>query len=273
MKDLEGFVVATTRDGDPDDPLAELLRDEGAVVVDWPTLGFEGPADRGPLQRALGALESYDWIAFTSARAVDAVLASRARCPDALRVAAVGPATKRALEAGGWRADVTGAGGALALVRGWAGAYDLAGARVLFPAGSLAEATLEQELSERGARVERVEAYRTRPAPPDAHRVRADLERGVDVVTFASPSSVRALAACLDAVWPVALGECGFAAIGPTTRAALIDAGVPPGLVTSAPSPGLDGLVRAAVEAARRGRARAAEWAPGDSSVERGRTR
>ncbi len=257
MRNLESFVVATTRDGDPDDPLAKRLRAEGALVVEWPTLGFEGPADPAPLARALASVEGYDWIVFTSARAVEAVAALRTRCPESLRIAAVGRATQRALEDEGWRADVTGAGGARALVRGWAGAHELAGARVLFPAGSLAEATLEQALGERGAIVERVEAYRTRLSPPDADQVRADLERGVDVVTFASPSGVRALAACLDASWPAALDGCGLAAIGPTTRDALIETGVPRVLVTTASAPGLDGLVRAAAEAAQRGGARA----------------
>ena len=257
MRNLESFVVATTRDGDPADPLARRLRAEGACVIDWPTLGFEGPVDPAPLERALANVESYDWIVFTSARAVEAVTALRTRCPEALRIAAVGRATKRALEDEGWRVDVTGAGGARALVRGWAGAHELAGARVLFPAGSLAEATLQQALGERHAIVERVEAYRTRLTPPDAHQVRADLERGVDVVTFASPSGVRALAACLEASWPAALDGCGLAAIGPTTRAALIETGVPRELVTTASAPGLDGLVRAAVEAAQRGGARA----------------
>jgi uroporphyrinogen-III synthase len=68
---------------------------------------------------------------------------------------------------------------------------------------------------------------------------------------------VRSLAACLNASWPAALDRCGLAAIGSTTRAALIETGVPPGLVTTAAAPGLDGLVRAAAEAARRGGARA----------------
>ena len=226
MGRLSGRVVATTRDGRADDTLVLALRAEGADVRIWPTLRIEGPGDARPLEEALAELEAFDWIAFTSARGVDAVVA-RAPAPGGRpRVAAVGDATAAALVAGGWPVDVIGRGdGAAGLGEALARAGLGGGARVLFPAGSLARDVLDRDLRALGAEVLRVEAYRTTPTPPDRTEVRGDLARGVDVVTFASPSAVRALAEALDGRLAEALAPCAVVAIGPTTAEALGAAG------------------------------------------------
>lgn len=252
MSLLDGRVVATTRAGDADDPLVRELERAGATVLVWPTMTFQPPDDPKPLRDAAGRLGTYDWVAFTSPRGVDALLDLAPMAPDGVKVAAVGPGTARALEKGGWPVDVTGNGGAGTLVSGWGAAHDLRGARVLFPAAHLAHATLEAGLAERGAVVERVEAYRTRPKPPDPGGVRADLERGVDVVTFASPSAVRSFAACLEGYGLRILEGCGVAAIGPTTREALVEIGLEGDRIVTAAPPSWGGLVEAAAEASRR---------------------
>jgi uroporphyrinogen-III synthase len=284
---LSGRTVVVTRDGDPDDPLVTALRDRGATVLVWPTLAFEPPLDPTPLEAALRSPDAWDWIVFTSARAVAAVLAhapapaGHAEAADVAaataiggatgdeddvavaqypyqattRVAAVGDATARALAAAGWRVDVVGRGpGAVALAATLSAAADLAGARVLFPAASRAADGLASALAEAGAHVHRVDAYRTVARGPDPALVRRDLAAGVDVLTFASPSAVEALAASLDALpgrntaGPTAglagaLAGCAVAAIGPTTAEALTRRGVAD--VTVADTASLEGLVQA----------------------------
>jgi uroporphyrinogen-III synthase len=119
------------------------------------------------------------------------------------------------------------------------------GRRILFPASSLARSTLEEALRDKGAQVDRVDAYRTRTVPPDAVRVRADLASGVDVVTFASPSAVQALSEALGADLPAALGAARVAAIGRTTADALRERGVRN--VEIGVEAGVNGLVNACV--------------------------
>lgn len=249
MGRLDGCVVATTRDGDPEDTLVQRLEADGARVLLWPTLVTEGPRDATPLTRAVEGLASYDWIAFTSARAASALVdlaVAPANEPRKPRVAAVGEATSAALKARGWTVDVVASGhGAAALVDAMAAVAELDGARVLFPASSLARPTLEEELGVRHARVDRVEAYHVRTAPPEHGRIRADLDAGVDVVTFASPSAVRALAETFGGDLPGGLAGTGVAAIGRTTAHALEELGVQD--VEVAPRPGMDGLVDACV--------------------------
>jgi uroporphyrinogen-III synthase len=249
MTRLSGRVVATTRDGAADDPLTELLEQEGAKVVLWPTLAFEAPEDPAPLAQARTGARSgaFDWVVFTSARAVQS-LGDGAGVPGGVRIAAVGRATARALREAGWRVDVTGDSDATGLARRVAAAGRLDGARVLFPAASLAGSALEEALVAAGAIVERVEAYRTVLVPPDAARVRADLDAGVDAVVFASPSAVSSLAGALGAGWPKVLAGTGVAAIGPSTQQALVEAGVEAERIRTADPPGLEELVEACVE-------------------------
>jgi uroporphyrinogen-III synthase len=271
---LAGRSVAVTRDGDPDDPLAAALAGLGAHVRMWPTLAFRPPTDAAPLRAALAtafdpeAADPWHWIVFTSPRAVDAVavevesgsfppggfFAPGGGTPGgdaprtAARIAAVGRATARALEAAGWRVDVIGDGaGADALVQTLAASAPLRDAHVLFPAGSLARDVLSDGLEAHGARVVRVEAYRTVADGPDPARVAADLETGVEGLTFASPSAVAGVADCLSTLDSSALRDLPCAAIGPTTAAALRRRGARH--VTVAAHTDLESLARAAADA------------------------
>lgn len=245
---LQGRVVATTRSGGPDGRLAEALRREGADVRSWPTLSFSGPEDDGPLERALDGLGAYDWLAFTSPRAVASVAARRRWTGGAARVAAVGERTAALLREAGWPVHVVGPGeGAAGLARAMAGTGGVEGRSVLFFAGSMARPVLEGELEAAGARVHRVETYRTEVTPPPTPAVRADLAAGVDAVLFASPSAVAGLDEALHGRLSTELRGVRAVAIGPTTADALAACGLSDPAVARTPS--LDALVDACVEA------------------------
>lgn len=226
---LAGVRVVTTRGASHEDRLRALLEAEGADVLSWPTSEYPPPRDPRPLKAALARLDRFDWVVFTSARAVAATGEGRAapaaagspaaapgRAP-APRVAVVGPATARAAAGAGWTVAVEGRGpGARGLADQVAATFPLAGACVLFPAASGAAPTLEDEFTALGARVTRVEAYRTVVTPPPAEHVRADLAAGVDVVAFASPSAVEAVDRALggEVAAPTGDGATGDARTG-----------------------------------------------------------
>ena len=241
---LSGVVVATTRDEDPEDSLTPALAREGARVVAWPCLSFGEPRDPAALQSALARLDAFAWVAFTSGRAVPVVARLASWRSPGPRVAAVGEGTAAALRRHGWPVHLVGEGdGAEGLVRAMAAAGDLRGARVLFPAGSMARPELERGLAALGAEVHRVEAYRTVASPPDRAAVRGDLARGVDAVVFASPSAVRGLGESLGGGMAQDLAGCVSIAIGHTTADALSAAGVAPVMVADTRT--LEGLVEA----------------------------
>ena len=66
-------IVANTRDEGPDGPLARALRRLGLESMSCPTIAIAPPDDPQPLRDALRGLATFDWVAFTSAHAVDAV--------------------------------------------------------------------------------------------------------------------------------------------------------------------------------------------------------
>src|SRR5207248_557945 len=121
------------------------------------------------------------------------------------RVAAVGPATAEALEARGvlvtCRPEIATAGD----LAGAMECRDVAGKRVLIPAGDISRPELADGLRAAGAMVDKVIAYRTvQPDPArSTERSLASLHAlrrgGVDVVALASPSAIRNLVSMLGA--------------------------------------------------------------------------
>jgi len=218
-----GAGVAVTRAEPAGGPLGRRLAERGARVVAWTTMAIAPPADPEAFARAVAGLDDWDWVVFTSAHAVEAV-AALAPAPPRARLAAVGRSTAAALAAAGWSAArVPKTFSGEALVAAFESAGDAAGARVLFPAGSLARDTVELGLAALGAHVARVEAYRTLTAPLDGALCRAQVESGeVVAATFASPSAVNGLAAALGAtLFRELLARLAVASIGPVTSAAL----------------------------------------------------
>jgi uroporphyrinogen-III synthase len=204
VKPLQDRRILVTRRREQSGPLVDALSALGATVVEVPLIAQEPPKDAAPLDRALGRLASYEWLAFTSANAVDAVAARLARLgatvPSGLRLASVGPATARAIGARftGRRVDLQPvshyrADGLVEAFR----ALDLAGQHVLLPVSDRARDTLAAGLRAQGAYVDAVAAYRT-VTPEDARpRLERSLAGGIDLVLLASPSAVEGLVQAL----------------------------------------------------------------------------
>jgi uroporphyrinogen-III synthase len=238
--------VVVTRSESSDGPLCSELRNLGLPVLLWPAVTVE-MADKAPLEAALGRLETFNWIVFASRHAVAAVTLIRSAAPaPGVKIAAVGQATAQVLRQRGWPVDLCPSeSNAAALVDAFATA-NIAGARVLFPASSRALPTIATGLTQLGATVEQVEAYRTDSSSAlDVESCRTWIARGgIGAVTFASPSAVDELAHALGKDdFDRLLNMATAVAIGPTTAKALADRGHTPALAESAT---LQGLAHAA---------------------------
>jgi uroporphyrinogen III methyltransferase / synthase len=226
---LFGLRVLVTRPRLQAAALVDRLEALGAEVVSFATIRIVAPANPEPLQRAVAAIRSYDWLLLTSVNGVERFLAALAaaghdlRALGGVRIGCIGPATADALAASGVRADVVPeryvAEGLEEALR----AHDMRGARVLLPRAAGARTLLPEALGRRGAHVDDVESYRTEPDAAGAESVRALLaRRALDVVTFTSPSTVQNLVAAVGAE----LGGARVAVIGPVTAAAARAAGL-----------------------------------------------
>ena len=248
---LEGVGVAVTRAEGGEGPLTRLLSARGARVLDWGTVSVAPPADPCPLAAALLRIREYDWICFSSPRAVQAVVSRVSGPPPGVRVAAVGPSTAEALSRAGWSVDrVPAEGSGRSLVDAFRAARDVSGARVFFPASEIARRVIPDGLTELGARVDQRTAYRMVTLPLDMAACRRAMEDGrLQVITFASPSAMDGLREGLGRDFYATLArEIPAAAMGPTTAEALREDGWTKVLVAGDPS--WQGLVDAAQEAA-----------------------
>ena len=161
--------------------------------------------------------------------------AGHAGCEAALacaRIAAIGPATARALRERGVAADVVPAHyRAEAVFEAMDAAArrageTLEGSRVLIPRAQVAREELPRLLRGAGALVEVAPAYKTvSAAPAAAQDLAAQLAAGaVDGVTFTSSSTVQNLLAMLGEEAP-ALAKAKLFSIGPITTGSLERAG------------------------------------------------
>jgi uroporphyrinogen-III synthase len=242
--------VVVTRAEATDGPLSEELRSLGLSVLLWPAVSV-APGDMGPLEAALQSLHEIDWIVFASRYAVAAVIERMPRPPANLRVAAVGQATAQVLRQRGWpvhlspseanAAALVAAFSRLLSAAGGGIAAPLAGLKILFPASSRALPTISAGLTQLGARVSQVEAYRTEAASLDVEACRSWISRdAIGAVTFASPSAVIELERALGKEdFDRLLGAAKAVAIGPTTARELAERGRQPVLAESATLRGL----------------------------------
>ncbi len=250
---LLGRRVVVTRAREQAEELAAPLRALGAEVILMPATRIER-LDDAPLRFALAQADGYDWLVFTSANAVRITcdtLRGMGRDVRALfgtKIAVVGRATARAVEAAGLAADLVPsrfvAEGVLeALDRG----ISVAGARVLYPAAEGARDILPAGLEARGAIVDVIPIYRSVPDGEGAEALRTRLlAQDVAWVTFTAGSAVRAFVA---AVGNDAARQAPAVSIGPQTSAAVREAGLT--LAAEADPSTVDGLVQAVASLAR----------------------
>jgi uroporphyrinogen III methyltransferase / synthase len=232
--------VVVTRAESANGPLTSQLRDLGLQVLLWPAVSV-AVADTGPLEEALRKIHGFDWIVFASRYAVAAVTERIAAAPANLRVAAVGQATAQVLRQRGWPVDlVPEDANAAALVSAFA-TRPMQGTQVLFPASARALPTIAAGLTQLGATVVQVEAYRTEAASLDIGECRGWIERaGIAAVTFASPSAVIELERALGKEhFDRLLKGAQVVAIGPTTARELVERGRVPVIAESATLRGL----------------------------------
>jgi uroporphyrinogen-III synthase len=230
---LSGKIVVNTRAPEQAQELTAELEALGAEVRQLPMVSFVPPEATAELDAALRRFPEFDWVIFTSQNAVRFVFrrgcelkSRRSTQPTRPLIAAVGPATAQAARNLDIRVDYVAEnqiGEALASEL----RERVAGKKVFLPRSDRADERLPAALRAAGADVLEVEAYRTMsPESVDSAVLESITGAGVNVVMFASPSAFANFRA---AIAPHQVAELSkrvqFAAIGPTTAAAIREAG------------------------------------------------
>jgi uroporphyrinogen-III synthase len=246
--------------------LSSALRKLGAGVIEIPFIEIRKPGSYQPLDRVLRNLRNYDWLILTSVNGVEAFWGRLRKLHiarkelDHLRVAAIGPATRKAIEKGGLHVEVVPreyvAESVVESLR-----TRVSGQRVLLTRAKVARDVIPRELRKLGAQVDVVEAYETvipRTSRAPLRALLKDPRRRPHVVTFTSSSTVRNFVSLLGkdawrgrprrkAAAPLLLERIRMASIGPVTSSTLLDLGLPVDI--EAKQYTIPGLVRAIVAA------------------------
>ncbi|MFY9645251.1 MAG: uroporphyrinogen-III synthase [Terriglobales bacterium] len=238
--------------------LSKSLRSLGASVVEIPFIEIRKPQSFQPLDDALKNAKTYDWLILTSANGVEAMwgrirkLRIPRRALKHLQIAAIGPATKKAIVKHGLKVKmVPEEYVAESVVKGLRDKVN--GKRVVLIRAKVARDVIPEELRKAGAQVDVVEAYET--VVPEKSRTRLvalmkNAARRPHMVTFTSSSTAKNFAELLgapksgsrNAAW---LKQVHLASIGPVTSATLRELQLP--VAIEAREFTMGGLIRAIV--------------------------
>jgi uroporphyrinogen-III synthase len=247
---LSGVRVLVGRARHQAGALSSALRELGAEVIEIPFIEIRKAKSFKALDSSLNNLKSYDWLILTSVNGVEAMwdrmekLRIAQRDLTDLRVAAIGPATKRAIAQHGVKVDVVPKEYiAESVVRSLRGRVK--GKRVLLVRAKVARDVIPHELRKAGAYVDVVEAYETVVPSSSRSRLGAALNnpsKRPHVVTFSSSSTVRNFVKLVGSRRAVSTLSAGrererrprasteiirTASIGPVTSSTLRELGLP----------------------------------------------
>jgi uroporphyrinogen-III synthase len=229
-KGLQDKRVLVTRAKGQNKKLSQQLERLGAIPVEFPTIQIAPPDDTGPLDEAIDQINTYHWLILTSANGVfhfwERLTAAGKGTADlqTVHLAAIGPATATALGKLGLIVDLIPEEHVAEALLEAIG--EVAGQRILLPTADIARPTLAEGLEAKGAIVNRVTAYQTKPVE-DPGELPALLPT-LDVLTFTSSSTARNFANLIRANNPTpVIGETVVACIGPITAQTARTLGLP----------------------------------------------
>lgn len=236
IRPLLGKRIIVSRAREQAGALSDALRQHGAEVVEIPFIEIRPPQSYHRIDAAIANLTDYDWLILTSVNGVRALFDRLAALGKSeadllhLKIAAIGPATRKAIEQHGLPVDVVPreyvAESVVASLR-----EQVRGERILLARAKVARDIIPNELRNLGAKVHVVEAYET--AIPDSSRkallhALGDAVHKPYAITFTSSSTARNFVELLgpERARSALLDGIKLASIGPVTSATLRELGL-----------------------------------------------
>ncbi|HXZ79285.1 MAG TPA: uroporphyrinogen-III synthase [Terriglobales bacterium] len=233
---LSGKRILVSRAREQASVLSEGLQAAGAEVVEIPFIEIREPKSYATLDYAIHSLPNYDWLIVTSVNGVEALMKRMEKLGKSeadllhLNIAAIGPATRKAIEDYGLPVDVEPeeyiAEAVVEALRD-----RVRGKRVLLARAKVARDVIPNELDKLGARVDVVVAYET--VLPESSRTALlealqDRKHKLYAITFTSSSTARNFVELLgdDKAHSALLDGVKLASIGPVTSSTLRELGL-----------------------------------------------
>ena len=246
MPNLTNIRILITRTRNQASDLAAQLETLGATPILIPTIELAPPNSFAALDAALAAIRTYDWLIFTSANAVEAFHRRAqfhriAAIPK--KIAAIGPATTRAIEAIGLQVDLIpphyiAESLAETLIPHARTASGQSTSMLLIRAEQ-ARDVLPEALTAAGATITIADAYRNQTPPesiPELRRLFSTPDTYPDAITFTSSSTATNFFTIIESANLTLPPNIALASIGPITTQTLRDLGYPPTIESAEPT-------------------------------------
>jgi uroporphyrinogen III methyltransferase/synthase len=195
---LFGKGILVTRPRDQAQAFSNLLAAQGAEPVECPTLEIHPPDSWTPVDEAIHALSTYNWVIFTSVNGVQSFMGrlwfhqKDARSLAGLRVCCIGPRTREEAARWGVGADLVPQDFQAEGILEAMDRIGVKGQRILIPRAKVAREILPDQLEAMGAMVRVVQAYQAIPPAVEIAPIRDRLRnREIHYLTFTSSSTVR----------------------------------------------------------------------------------
>ncbi len=229
-KPLLGKRIVITRTREQASILAEKLTDLGAEAIEIPTIKIIPLLKDRQIKEALA--KKYDWIIFSSQNGVKEFSEflqrnnkdSRIFC--CAKICAIGSETQKALKNIGIVADFVPSEFRGEAILEYFSRLDLKQKKFLILRARQARDILPQGLKKLEAQVKTIDLYDTCLEKASTPKLRECLKQGVDLVTFASSSTVKNFIALLGKDYRRLLKGVGIISIGPVTSATIREYGL-----------------------------------------------
>ncbi|BCL39926.1 uroporphyrinogen-III synthase [Nostoc sp. MS1] len=230
LKPLSGVTVVVTRASEQSNQFVGLLEQVGATALSMSCLCIYPPSSYEKLDEAIANLHQFDWLIFTSTNGIDYFLERLTRLGyntnvlANIKIAVVGQKTAARLQEYGLKVDFFPPDFVSdSLIASFPNRDNLQGTKILYPqleAGG--RENIVEELTSLGAEVQAVPTYQSNCTTEIPLLItQAFLSGKIDVVTFASPKTVRCFRESVKLINAESvLDNICIASIGPVTSEA-----------------------------------------------------
>ena len=221
---LFGKKLLVTRSREQISSLTNRLESYGADVIEVPTIKIDPLEDYAEFDQIIERLQDFHWIVFTSTNTVEFFLRRvrengyDVRFLNGVKLAAIGESTAKSLSDKGLIADLVSFKAVSEGLVYEMGKMELKDKQILLPGSNIKRQVISEGLENLGAEVKDILVYRTSHIPDADNRLEEALDKGIEIVTFTSSSTVKGLTKILGGNLDK-LSTAKIACIGPVTAA------------------------------------------------------
>jgi len=235
-KPLFGKKIVVTRAREQASKLVKILEEEGAQVIEFPTIEIVEPDDYTELDRAIENIKSYNWIIFTSVNGVKFFLnrlkyhKKDVRVLEGINICAIGPKTAEIFENFGIIPDFIPEKYQAEFIIEGLKKIGIKGKRFLLPRAKVAREILPEKIKEEGGDIDVVTVYKTVMPEVNKDEVIEFLRNEeIDYITFTSSSTVKNFIEMIDNRLEL-LKNVKLVSIGPITSETIRSYGLTPAI-------------------------------------------